>query len=105
MGADEPVDVERLGVLRVLDAGRRPQGTLDGAAGVAQGGEALALEDALEGAVGGARVGQPGAAGEVGAAERLEALVDLRVHARDEERGDRVAVQRLALLNFFLIER
>ncbi len=96
--ADQAVDVQRLRVLRVLDAGGGPQRPLDRGAGLAQLREALALEDALEGEVGGAGVGEPGAAGEVGAAERLQALVDLGVHARDEERGDRVAVERLALL-------
>ena len=94
----QPVDVERLRVLRVLDAGRGPQRALDRGAGVAQGGEALALEHVLERAVGGARVGEPRAAREVGAAGGLEALVDLGVDARDEERRDRVAVERLALL-------
>src|SRR4051794_41638332 len=98
MRADEAVNVERLVVLRVLDARRCPQRALDGAAGLAQGCEALALEHPLERAVGGARVREAGAAGEVGAPERLETLVDLGVHARDEEGGDRVAVQRPALL-------
>ena len=97
VGPDEAVDVHRLRIGRVLDAGRRPQRPLHGRAGLAQGGEALALEHALERAVGGAGVGEPGAAGEVVAAERLEPLVDLGVDARDEERRDRVAVERLAL--------
>ena len=98
VGPDEAVDVHRLGVGRVLDAGRRPQRALHRRAGLAQRGEALALEHALERAVGGARVGEAGAAGEVVAAERLEPLVDLGVDARDEERRDRVAVERLALV-------
>ena len=97
VGADEAVDVERLGVLRVLDARRRPQRALDRAARVAQLREALAPEDLLEPAVGGARVGEPGAARDVAAAGGLEPLVDLGVDARDEERRDRVAVERLAL--------
>ena len=97
VGPDEAVDVHRLGIGRVLDAGGRPQRPLDGRAGLAQGGEALAFEHALERAVGGAGVGEPGAAGEVVAADRLEPLVDLGVDARDEERRDRVAVERLAL--------
>ena len=39
VGPDEPVDVERVGIGLVLDAGRRPQRALDRAAGVAQRGE------------------------------------------------------------------
>ena len=93
---DEAPDVQRRRVGRVLDAGRRPQRALDGRARLAQRGEALALEDALERLVGGARVGQAGTALQLGVARGLEALVDLGVHARDEEGRDRMAVQRLA---------
>ena len=96
-GADEPVDVHRVGVRRVLHAGRRPQRPLDRRARLAQRGEALAVEDLLEAAVGGARVGEAGLARELGVAERLEALVDLGVDARDEERRDRLHVDALAL--------
>ena len=94
---DEPVDVHRLGVERVLDPGRGPQRALHGAAGAGQGREARAAEHALERLVGGARVGEAGAPLQVLAAERLEPLVDLRVHAGDEEGGDGVAVERQAL--------
>ena len=97
VGPDEPVDVQRVGVLRVLDAGRRPQRPLDGGPGLAQLGEALAQEDRLVAPVGGARVGQAGAAVQVAPAERVESLVDLGVDARDEERGDRVDVDAEAL--------
>ena len=96
-GRDEAVDVERVGIGRVLDAGRRPQRALHRAAGVAQRGELLAAEDALERLVGGARVGEPGAALEVLAAGGGQPLVDLGVDARDEERRDRVAVERQAV--------
>ena len=97
VGADQPVDVERVGVGRVLDAGRRPQRALHRAAGGAQRGELVAVEDAPERLVGGARVGEPRAPLEVLAPERGEPLVDLGVDARDEERGDRVAVERQAV--------
>jgi hypothetical protein len=56
------------------------------------------VEDLLEPPVRGPRVRDPGAAREVLAAEPLEALVDLAVHARDEERGDRLRVDAPALL-------
>ena len=88
VAADEAVDVHRLGVGRVLDPGRGPQRPLHRAPGLAQGGEALAVEHVAEGEIGGAGVGEPGAAGEVVAPCRLEPLVDLGVDARDEERGD-----------------
>ena len=68
VGPDEAVDVHRLGVGRVLDAGRRPQRALDRAAGRAQRRELVAAEDALEGLVGAAGVGEPGAALQVGVA-------------------------------------
>ena len=55
-------------------------------------------EDALEALVGGLRVGDRGLALQVLAAELLQALVHLGVHARDEEAGDRVHVERLARL-------
>ena len=95
---DELLDVHHVAVGRVLDAGRGPQRALHGGAGVAQGGEALAEEDLLVALVGGARVGDAGLAEQVVVAGALQALVDLGVHARDEERRDRVDVDRLALL-------
>ena len=89
--------VQRRGVGRVLDAGRSPQRALDGRARLAQRGEALALEDALVGGVRGPRVRQAGATLKLGVARGLQALVDLGVHARDEEGRDRMPVQRQAL--------
>ena len=93
---DEAVHVERVGIRGVLDAGRGPERALDRAAGVAQRGELLAAEHLLERPVGGARVGEPGAPLEVLAAGGGKPLVDLRVDARDEERRDRMAVERQA---------
>ena len=46
--------------------------------------------------VGGPRVGDRRGAAQVLAAQLLEALVDLGVHARDEEARHRVHVERLA---------
>ena len=96
VGGDQAPDVERRRVVRVLDARRRPQRALNRAAGGLQVGEALAVEDPLERLVGRAGVGQAGRAQQLRVAEPLEALVDLGVDPRDEERGDRVAVQRPA---------
>ena len=72
-------------------------GRCTGAPAVLQGGEALAAEDALERQVGGAGVGQAGAAGEVLAAQLLQLPVHRGVHAGDEEGGDGMAVERQAL--------
>ncbi len=66
-------------------------------AGRAQLRESLPVEDLLEAPVGGARVGDGGLALQVAAVDRLEALVDLGVHARDEERRDRAHVEVQAL--------
>ena len=78
---------------RVLDAGRGPQRTLLVGAGGEQRLRALGGELLLEQLVGELRVGDAGLALErerlVGA-DRVEALVDLGVDARHEERGDRV---------------
>src|SRR5215208_2210894 len=74
---DQVVDVHRVGVVRVLHAGRRPQRALHGGACVAQIGEAVAVEYVLEAQVGGAGVGDRGGAQEVGPAPVLQALVDL----------------------------
>ena len=94
---DEAVDVHRLRVGGVLDAGRRPQRALHRAPASRSAANRSPSNTSLEREVGGAGVGEPGAAREIAAAERLEPLVDLGVDARDEERRDRVAVERLAL--------
>ena len=94
----QPVHVERVRVLGVLDAGGGPQRALDGTAGFSQPHEALALEDLLEAHVGLPGVGQAGAPLKVRAAQLLEALVDLGVHARHEEAGHGMHVHRLALV-------
>ena len=94
VGRDEAVDVQRVRVRRVLHAGRGPQRPLDRAARRAQRGELVAAEHALERLVGGAGVGEAGAALEILAPGGGQPLVDLGVDARDEERGDRVAVER-----------
>ena len=93
VGRDELVDVHRVGVARVLDAGRGPQRPLDRAAD----GLLARAQLGLEAPVRGARVGQAGDPAQVLATELLQALVDLGVHARDEEAGHRVHVERLAL--------
>ena len=97
VGPDEAVDVQRLRVRRVLDAGGGPERALDGAAGLAQRGELLPAVDALERLVGGARVGEARLALQLVVAERGQPLVDLRVDAGDEERRDGVAVERAAV--------
>ena len=94
----QTVHILCLGVARVLHAGGRPQRPLDGAAGLAQLREALAQEHLLEALVGGARVRHRGDPEEVLLAGLGEPLVDLGVHARDEEAGHRVDVERLARL-------
>ena len=93
---DELVHVLRVRVVRVLDARGRPQRPLHRAARVAQLREPVALEDLLEALVGGARIRDRGRALKLGVAGLLESLVDLGVHARDEEARDRVHVERLA---------
>ena len=98
VGPDELLDVHHVAIGRVLDAGRGPQRALHRGAGVAQGGEALAQEDLLVALVGGAGVGDARLAEQVVVVGALQALVDLAVHPRDEERRDRVDVDRLALL-------
>ena len=89
VGPDELLDVDRVLVIRVLDAGRRPQAAL---LGRALGLQRLPLrrgEDLLVVAVGELGVGDRELALElVVAADRVEALVGLGVHARDEEGGD-----------------
>ena len=95
----EPVHVHRVRVVRVLRAGGRPQRPLHERSGLAQGGEALAVEHLLEADVRRARVGQRGRALQLAVADRLEPLVHLGVHARDEEARDRMhVVDRPAVL-------
>ncbi len=93
VGDDEVGDVHRVAVVRVLHAGRGPQRSLASGAGRLERLPALAGEELLEGVVGQPGVGDAGLAAQgerlVGA-DRLEPLVDLGVHAGDEERRDRV---------------
>ena len=90
---DELGDVEGVGQRRVLDAGRRPQRTLAVGAGIEQRRGAVGAELLLVQLVGEAGVRDAGLALQrerlVGA-DRGEALVDLGVDARHEERRDRV---------------
>ena len=72
--------------MRVLHAGGGPERPLDRGAGLAQLGEARAVEDLLEAHVGGARVPQARRAEQfVVPAGSLEPLVHLGVDAGDEE--------------------
>ena len=96
VGGHERVHVLGLGVARVLHAGGRPQRALDRRAGLEQRGVALAAEQLLEAHVRRARVRDGGDPAEVLLAEVREPLVDLRVHARDEEARHRMHVERLA---------
>ena len=82
---DQPVDVHRVGVVRVLGSGRRPQRPLHGGARVAQGVPAWTGEELLEADVRGPRIGERSGPREVGAPELLELAVDVGVNARDEE--------------------
>ena len=95
----QAVDVHHVGVARVLHPGRRPERALNPRPRVAQVREALAVEDLLEAHVGRARVPKARGAEQLGGrAGGLEALVDLRVDARDEEARNRMHVERLARL-------
>ena len=91
VGRDQPVDVLRLGVGGVLGPGRGPQRPLHRARPAARSAAKRSPRKICSIArIGGARVGERGGPGEVAAPERLEALVDLGVHARDEEARDRM---------------
>ena len=99
--ADQRLRVDNVAVIGILGAGARPQRSLHVCAGGAQLREALVTETLLEELVGEHRVGNRRLA-EQAFDERvsrvlcqllLEQLVDERVHAADEERGDRMHVE------------
>ncbi len=95
--SDQAVHVHRVRVVRVLGAGRGPQRPLRHPARAGQRVPAVAREQLLEPQVRRARVGQRRGAGQIGATQLLQTAVDVRVHARDEERRHRVHVQFEAL--------
>ena len=99
---DELGDVHRVGVGRVLDSGRRPQGPLRVGARRGERLPARGREDLLEGLVREPGVRDAGLAAQgfrLLAADGVEARVDLGVDARDEERRDRLdAREVLAVL-------
>ena len=106
-GATSSVTYSVSGQRRVLDAGRRPQRALLVGAGSQQRLGALGREFLLEQLVGEPGVRDAGLAlqrhGLVGA-DRGQALVDLGVDARHEERGDRVDLRQVDAGGLGLLE-
>ena len=89
VGPDQLLDVDHVAVVGVLRRRRRPQAALLGRALGLQRLPLRSHEDLLVGLVGELRVGDRELALElVVAADLVEALVGLGVHARDEERRD-----------------
>ena len=94
VGDDEVGDVEGVGVVGVLDAGRGPQRALRVGAGLGQLLPAVAGDDLLEGARRRRRAlataALPFRAVRLVGADLVEPVVDLGVDAGDEERRDRL---------------
>ena len=91
-GPDQLIDVENVGVSRVLGPGRRPEGPLHARPADRKRCEGLPAEDLLEAAIGELGIGDRRLATEgkrVLGADRLQLLVDLGVHPADEERSHR----------------
>ena len=101
--AGEVVDVEHVGVGRVLRAGRGPERALHRRAGGGERGEALAVEDLLERDVGGARVGERGRAASSSRPAFGKLLVDQRCR-RAKRRSWRPSGRRAAALGEAALE-